>query len=303
MSMLQRVLAAFASGFALLALVFEFASTEGAPLPVWEFPAVGAFLVLAILSLVRFRLKLSFWGDGGLAALGAMALMLALDTIQQAEAGYWFALVSAWLFAWLFAERLSGAISKGKVGDAVGMLIPLVFGVAILVAWEAITRGGNVPKVLLPAPSGIWTMLTGNIPQIAADFQQTFMKSVLAGYVLGCGSGLGRPLAVPEARAAAARQLHLGAAADRHCADHGDVVRLRLAVEGGGGRDHDLLPHAGEHGRRVERRRAHGARPDAHLCVRVLVDAVQAQAAGGGAVHLQRFEDQLDSGADRRNRG
>ncbi|MBN9307810.1 MAG: ABC transporter permease [Devosia sp.] len=189
MSMLQRVLAAFAAGFALLALVFEFASTEGAPLPVWEFPAVGAFLVLAILSLVRFRLKLSFWGDGGLAALGAIALMLALDTIQQAEAGYWFALVSAWLFAWLFAERLSGAISKGKVGDAVGMLIPLVFGVAILVAWEAITRGGNVPKVLLPAPSGIWTMLTGNIPQIAADFQQTFMKSVLAGYVLGCGSG------------------------------------------------------------------------------------------------------------------
>ncbi len=188
MSMLQRVLAAFASGFALIALVFPFASTEGAPLPVWEFPAVGVFLVLAVANLIRFRVKLSFWIDGALAALGAVALMLALDTIEQADAGYWFALVSSWLFAWLFAERLSGAISKGQVPDSIGVLIPAVFGIAIVVAWEAITRGANVPKVLLPSPSGIGTMLFGSIPLIAVDFVQTF-KAVLAGYVLGCGLG------------------------------------------------------------------------------------------------------------------
>ena len=62
-------------------------------------------------------------------------------------------------------------------------------GIAILVAWEAVTRGGNVPKVLLPSPSGIWIKLIENLPQIAADFQQTFLKSVLAGYALGCGAG------------------------------------------------------------------------------------------------------------------
>ncbi len=189
MTMLQRFLAVFAAGFALFGLIFSFASTEGAPLPVWEFPSVGLYLVLGVLSLVRFRVPFSPWIDGALAALGAASLMLALDTIEQADAGYWFALVSAWLFAWLFAERLSGAISAGKVGEALGVLIPIVFGIAILVAWEAITRGGNVPKVLLPSPSGIWVKLIGNVPTIAADFQQTFLKSVLAGYVLGCGAG------------------------------------------------------------------------------------------------------------------
>ncbi|MDC9823124.1 ABC transporter permease [Devosia sp. ZB163] len=187
--MFQRLLAAFASGFALLALIFDFASTEGAPLPVWEFPVVGVFLVLALLSLARFRLALSYWIDGGLAALGAIGLIMALDTLQQGEPGYWFALVSAWLFAWLFAERLSSAISADKVREVAGVLIPVVFGLTIVVAWEAITRGGNVPKVLLPSPSGIWTSLIDNIPKIAADFQQTFLKAVLAGYVLGCGAG------------------------------------------------------------------------------------------------------------------
>ena len=189
MSMFQRLLAAFASGFALLALIFDFASTEGAPLPVWEFPVVGVFLVLALLSLARFRVSLSYWIDGGLATLGAIGLMMALDTLQQAEPGYWFALVSAWLFAWLFAERLSSAISADKVREMAGVLIPVVFGLTIVVAWEAITRGGNVPKVLLPSPSGIWTSLIDNIPKIAADFQQTFLKAVLAGYALGCGAG------------------------------------------------------------------------------------------------------------------
>lgn len=189
MTALQRVLAAFASGFALLGLIFDFASTEGAPLPVWEFPAVGVFLVLGVLSLIRFRVKISYWVDGVLAAVGAIGLVLALETLQQAEPGYWFALVATWLFAWLFAERLSLAIARDEVPDAVGVLIPAIFGVAILVAWEAITRGGNVPKVLLPSPSGIWETLIGNIPKIAADFQQTFLKAVLAGYALGCGAG------------------------------------------------------------------------------------------------------------------
>lgn len=188
MTVLQRVLAGLASGFALLALIFDFASTEGAPLPIWEFPAIAAFLVLGVLSLVRFRVALSYWIDGALAALGGISLMLALNTIQQAGPGYWFALAAAWLFAWLFAERLSAAIGRGAAPQGVGVLIPIVFGIAILVAWEAITRGGNVPKILLPSPSGIWTTLIGNLPRIGADFQQTF-KAVLAGYALGCGAG------------------------------------------------------------------------------------------------------------------
>ena len=94
----------------------------------------------------------------------------------------------------------------------------------------------------------------------AADFLQT-IQGVLAGYVIGSrrrapGRHPDRPLALPAARPAAARQPRLGPADRRHRADHGDVVRLRLAVEGGGRRRDDLLPDAGERGRRARQRRA-----------------------------------------------
>jgi NitT/TauT family transport system permease protein len=41
----------------------------------------------------------------------------------------------------------------------------------------------------LPPPSMIWQRLVGSLPVLAADFQQTFLKAVLIGYALGCGSG------------------------------------------------------------------------------------------------------------------
>ena len=55
--------------------------------------------------------------------------------------------------------------------------------------WEAGARGGQVPFVILPPPSAIWTRIVANVPTLLADFQQTFLKSVLIGYALGCGLG------------------------------------------------------------------------------------------------------------------
>lgn len=45
------------------------------------------------------------------------------------------------------------------------------------------------PPILLPAPSAILARLLGSLPILWADFRQTFLKSVLTGYVLGCGLG------------------------------------------------------------------------------------------------------------------
>ena len=53
----------------------------------------------------------------------------------------------------------------------------------------------------------------------------------------------------PRTRTAADRQFRLGAADRRRRADHGDVVRLRLAVESRGRRRHHVFPDAGEHAR------------------------------------------------------
>jgi NitT/TauT family transport system permease protein len=186
---LQRVLGAAAALVSLVALIFAFASTEGAPIAVWEFPVAAIFLVLGVASLLRFIVPLTLWADGALAVLGAAGLILSLETIEQADAGFWFALVAAWLFAWIFAERLARALGEKRLPEIAGMLIPAIFGLAILVVWETVTRGANVPKVLLPSPSGVWTMLLSSLDKLAADLQQTFLKAVLIGYAIGCGAG------------------------------------------------------------------------------------------------------------------
>jgi NitT/TauT family transport system permease protein len=156
---------------------------------VWEFPLASAFLVLGVLTIVRIWVKFPFFVDGVLAVLGAVALLLALDTLQAAGPGYWFALAATWLFAWLFAERLAAEIRAGNIGDkGIGLLIPMAFGLSLLFAWEVVTRGANVPMVLLPPPSMIWTRILASVPTLAADFVQTF-KAVFAGFAIGCGAG------------------------------------------------------------------------------------------------------------------
>ena len=59
----------------------------------------------------------------------------------------------------------------------------------MILLWEVLVVGFKVPFVLLPPPSAIWVRLTGSVPILAADFRQTFLKAVVAGYAIGCGSG------------------------------------------------------------------------------------------------------------------
>jgi len=129
---------------------------------------------------------------GVLAVVGGVLLIWVLERLSLAGGGYWLLLAAAWMAAWAFAERLSNDLARrhDAARNWIGLLVPLVFGAAILVAWEAGTRGGNVPLVILPSPSAIWARITANTGMLWADFQQTFLKAVLAGYVIGNVAGL-----------------------------------------------------------------------------------------------------------------
>lgn len=95
-----------------------------------------------------------------------------------------------WLAAWAFNQWLVGKrFASDVANNAARLAVPLLFGITILVLWEGIVRGFAVPSVLLPAPSMIWQRLINSLPTLAADFRQTFLKSVLTGYALGCGLG------------------------------------------------------------------------------------------------------------------
>ena len=95
-----------------------------------------------------------------------------------------------WLAAWAFNEWLVRQKFESDIANsAARFAVPLLFGITILVLWEGIVRGFQVPSVLLPAPSMIWQRLINSLPTLGADFRQTFLKAVLIGYALGCGLG------------------------------------------------------------------------------------------------------------------
>ncbi|CUX38059.1 ABC transporter, membrane spanning protein [Agrobacterium deltaense Zutra 3/1] len=104
--------------------------------------------------------------------------------------GWFFGTILFWLAAWAFNEWLVRRHVSTPAAKRIGRIaVPLLFGLAILALWEGVVRGFSVPPILLPAPSAILARLAGSLPILWADFRQTFLKSVLTGYVLGCGLG------------------------------------------------------------------------------------------------------------------
>jgi len=154
-------------------------------------------LCLVILAVAGVRYELGFMrnlvGDLILGLVTAIAAWLLVTTVSnhagEATLGFWALTAATWAAAWLFVERLAVWRSTSPLAQRiVNLAIPAIFGITLLVLWQLIVTGAGVPKVLLPAPSEIGVRLTNSVPTLWADFQQTFLKAVLAGYIIGCGS-------------------------------------------------------------------------------------------------------------------
>ena len=96
-----------------------------------------------------------------------------------------FALVF-WAAAYALNVRLAN--SSASSTRAVGLAVPIIFGITILVVWEGLVRGLNVPLVILPAPSAIYAKFVTSGPTLWEDFVQTFIKGAMTGYIIGCGA-------------------------------------------------------------------------------------------------------------------
>jgi len=180
MSTWQRLLAVLAGAAAALAAVFVIpaASTH-----VW----LIVFGIAGLLSLLRLVRPLGYWADGALMVLGAITLIAALNEVVPS---LWLALLATWLFAWLFVDRMANALAAGEDRlPGAGLLVALVFGATLLLIWEVAVRGLGIPQVLLPSPSQIFTRIVNSPATLWADFVQTFVKSVLSGYAMGCIAG------------------------------------------------------------------------------------------------------------------
>ncbi len=126
---------------------------------------------------------------GGVAALAKNGDFTGLTRLAAAG-GFWALVLVAWMLAWVSVKRLSVTKPQRPFGGVLlKIFIPLVFGATIIFLWEVLVRGLAVPFVILPPPSAVWVKLVTSVPTLWVDFRQTFLKSVLAGYAIGCLSG------------------------------------------------------------------------------------------------------------------
>lgn len=91
-----------------------------------------------------------------------------------------------WAGATVFNNWL--ASSRWQNTRAVRLAVPALFGLTVLVVWEGLVRGLDVPGVILPPPSAIAVRFAGSLPILWTDFVQTFLKGALSGYLIGTGA-------------------------------------------------------------------------------------------------------------------
>ena len=131
----------------------------------------------------------------GLAALlpGAAGILLGLMLLWRLDEGLTYAAdaFAVWLVLPLIAGLLWQAMSRLSAlpGRLPALLVPALFGGLLVFFWEVLTRGFAVPQILLPAPSVIFDTFLADRATLWIDFEQTFIRSAIPGFLIGCAAG------------------------------------------------------------------------------------------------------------------
>jgi NitT/TauT family transport system permease protein len=97
----------------------------------------------------------------------------------------WIAIgVISWLIGW----RANVWLAAQPNSRFTTLMVPVIFGLTLVMIWEAAVRGFEISPVLLPAPSVIAVTFVQSLDILWQDFVQTVIKGALSGYILGCGS-------------------------------------------------------------------------------------------------------------------
>lgn len=130
-------------------------------------------------------------------ALGAAAATAALLLAHRGAGGLLtIPVIVAWAALWYANILWSRSQSlPDMLASLTGKAVPLVFGLTLVFLWEVACVGLKVPSVLLPAPSLILHRLMSSLPQLGADFVQTFVRAALPGWLIGSAAGFAAALA------------------------------------------------------------------------------------------------------------
>ncbi|WP_142850347.1 ABC transporter permease [Telmatospirillum sp. J64-1] len=169
--------------------VFPIAADQGQALYLWQVPIAALCFLVSLAALAgQGMIRAREWRIPvqliGVAAGYALPLLLLGQGYQlSSAAGLWLHVAAATLLLWV-ALGLVAELPRPQ-----NMLGPALFGLALLMLWEVLTRGFEVPRVLLPPPSGILGAFFSHGAELWYDFHQTVVRSVLRGYVIGCAAG------------------------------------------------------------------------------------------------------------------
>ncbi len=103
--------------------------------------------------------------------------------------GLWVFVFGLGFLVWRTLSMLSEAAGKKESKGFAALLVPGLFGAWLIYLWQVGVTGFGVPSVLLPSPERIAEVFMASTDTLQADFYQTFVKSVLTGFAMGCGSG------------------------------------------------------------------------------------------------------------------
>ncbi len=183
------------------AVILGLAALLSPPLAGSGWIAVPGFLgaAVAVIALVGF---LAWNGVSTLRHSAALVLLVgfgaavSLDVVHatsgevRAGLGFWLFNLALWAVAWRAIDGIAAFRAFDPKGQKLAdFFVPAAFGLWMIYLWEIAAVGFGVPQVLLPPPGMIGARFLASLDILWADFQQTFLKAVLAGYILGCGSG------------------------------------------------------------------------------------------------------------------
>lgn len=150
------------------------------------FALIGLPLIIGSALAPRTGALAVLWGIAGptllaLAAIGPIIVSTAELDIHMSGTGFWLVILALLLMAWRVMQHITG-LPKARLWS---ILVPVIFGACLIYLWQAIIVAFEVPRVLLPAPTQIVSALIANFPVLMDDFRQTFLKAVIAGFVIG----------------------------------------------------------------------------------------------------------------------
>jgi NitT/TauT family transport system permease protein len=89
---------------------------------------------------------------------------------------------------WVAGWGMNVVLSRRAPTRLLSLIIPVIFGLTLILIWEGIVRGFEVSPILLPTPSDIGIKFAASTSILWQDFVQTVIKGALSGFIIGCGS-------------------------------------------------------------------------------------------------------------------